>query len=58
MKIKFLGATTSVTGSCHMITTQGHKFLLDCGMFQGSDEMEQLNREEFDFNLKRSSSLF
>jgi metallo-beta-lactamase family protein len=33
-----------------MITTQGHKFLLDCGMFQGSDEMEQLNREEFDFN--------
>ncbi|NLW03396.1 MAG: MBL fold metallo-hydrolase, partial [Clostridiaceae bacterium] len=50
MKIKFLGATTSVTGSCHMITTQGHKFLLDCGMFQGSDEMEQLNREEFDFN--------
>jgi len=50
MKIKFLGATTSVTGSCHLITTQGHKFLLDCGMFQGSDEMDRLNYEEFDFN--------
>lgn len=50
MKIKFLGANTSVTGSCHMITTRGHKFLLDCGMFQGSDEMDQLNSEPFDFD--------
>ncbi len=47
MKIKFLGAATSVTGSCHLITTQKHKILLDCGMFQGSDEMEALNREPF-----------
>jgi len=50
MKIKFLGATTSVTGSCHLITTEDHKFLLDCGMYQGSDEMDQLNYEDFDFN--------
>jgi len=50
MKIKFLGATTSVTGSCHLITTQDHKVLLDCGMFQGSNELEQLNWDPFDFN--------
>lgn len=50
MKIKFLGATTSVTGSCHLITTENHKLLLDCGLFQGSNELEQLNWEPFDFN--------
>jgi len=50
MKIKFLGAATSVTGSCHLITTVSNKFLLDCGQFQGSDEMDELNWEEFDFN--------
>ena len=50
MKIRFLGASTSVTGSCHLVTTENHKFLLDCGQFQGSDEMEELNRKEFDFD--------
>ena len=50
MKIRFLGASTSVTGSCHLITTNNHKFLLDCGLFQGSDEMDELNAKEFDFD--------
>ncbi len=50
MKVRFLGASTSVTGSCHLITTSNHKFLLDCGQFQGSDEMDQLNAEVFDFD--------
>jgi metallo-beta-lactamase family protein len=50
MKIRFLGATASVTGSCHLITTERCKFLLDCGLFQGSDEMDALNSEEFDFD--------
>ena len=50
MKIRFLGANTSVTGSCHLITTNNHKFLLDCGQFQGSDEMDELNAGAFDFD--------
>ena len=45
MKIKFCGAAKSVTGSCHLITTDKYKILLDCGQFQGSDEMDGLNRE-------------
>ena len=49
MKIKFCGAAKSVTGSCHLITTEKHKLLLDCGQFQGSDEMDELNKG-FDFN--------
>ena len=45
-----MGATTSVTGSCHLITTDNHKFLLDCGLFQGNKETEALNTAEFDFD--------
>jgi len=50
MKIKFCGAAAGVTGSCHMITTDGNKLLLDCGQFQGGKAMDALNFEEFPFN--------
>ena len=50
MKIKFCGATIGVTGSCHLLTTDNHKILLDCGQFQGGKEMEKLNEEPFPFN--------
>ncbi len=50
MKIQFLGATKVVTGSCILITTRNYKFLLDCGLFQGSEDLEALNQEDFPFN--------
>jgi len=50
MKIKFCGAAAGVTGSCHLITTDANKLLLDCGQFQGGKEMDALNFEEFPFN--------
>ena len=50
MKIQFCGATTGVTGSCHLITTANHKVLLDCGQFQGGKAQDELNYEEFPFN--------
>ena len=50
MKIRFLGADKIVTGSCHMLEVNGKKILLDCGMFQGSKLIRDLNRREFAFN--------
>lgn len=50
MKIKFCGASIGVTGSCHLITTDKHKILLDCGQFQGGKAMEEMNKEAFPFN--------
>ncbi|HHX14176.1 MAG TPA: MBL fold metallo-hydrolase, partial [Clostridiales bacterium] len=47
--IQFCGAAQTVTGSCHLISTDKYKFLLDCGQFQGSDTEDQWNYS-FDFN--------
>ncbi len=49
MKIKFCGASSGVTGSCHLLTTDNHKVLLDCGQFQGGKAQEALNWEPFPF---------
>jgi len=47
MKIAFHGAARTVTGSKHLLTlSNGKKYLLDCGMFQGmGKETEGLNHE-------------
>jgi metallo-beta-lactamase family protein len=35
MRITSYGAAENVTGSKHILEVNGHKFLFDCGMFQG-----------------------
>ena len=50
MKITFLGATRTVTGSNYLVEAAGKKFLVDCGMWQGSSELEMQNAEDFEFN--------
>ena len=35
MEIEFSGAAREVTGSCHIVRTNGKTILLDCGLFQG-----------------------
>jgi metallo-beta-lactamase family protein len=44
VKLRFLGAAGSVTGSCHLLEVGGHRIMLDCGQIQGSRLDEELNR--------------
>ena len=44
------GAARQVTGSCHLISSNGHNILIDCGMFQGTREQEQQNYQPFGFD--------
>ena len=53
MKITFLGATRTVTGSNFLVEAAGKKFLVDCGMWQGKKEMEEENFNEYDFDPKQ-----
>ncbi len=43
IKIHFLGASGTVTGSKFFIETPQKNILIDCGMFQGVKELRQLN---------------
>ena len=49
MNIQCLGGAGTVTGSCYLLDTGEHRVLIDCGMFQGSGEMDERNREPFAF---------
>ena len=51
MKITFLGATKMVTGSNFLVEGAGKKFLVDCGMYQGSARDEMENSEPFAYNV-------
>ena len=50
VEIKFCGASGIVTGSSYMITVPGGRFLIDCGMFQGTKTVRELNYSDFGFN--------
>ena len=50
MKLTFLGAAHTVTGSCYLLESEERKVLVDCGMFQGGRRIRELNYKEFCFN--------
>jgi metallo-beta-lactamase family protein len=47
VKLAFLGAATTVTGSQFLLTTARARVLVDCGMFQGSPRDSERNRLDF-----------
>lgn len=42
-RLKFLGATGTVTGSCYLLDLDGGKILIDCGLFQGYKQLRLRN---------------
>lgn len=52
MKLTFLGANFTVTGSKYLVEEAKKKFLIDCGLFQGHKELRLRNREPFPVDPK------
>jgi len=46
-KITFLGAAGTVTGSKYLVEAGGKRLLVDCGLFEGSHQLEQRNWDKF-----------
>ena len=51
MKITFLGAAKTVTGSNFLVEAAGKKFLVDCGMYQGKVTHDLENTDPFLYDV-------
>jgi hypothetical protein len=49
-RLSFLGAARTVTRSCYLLGYDGGCVLIDCGLFQGSNSLKQLNYRPFPFD--------
>lgn len=52
MKIKFLGATGTVTGSKYLVSIDNQRILVDCGLFQGYKTLRLRNWANFPISPK------
>ena len=53
VRLTFHGAARTVTGSCMEFSLGQSRILVDCGLFQGSRSLEELNRAEPDFDPRK-----
>lgn len=58
MKLTFIGAAGTVTGSCTLVEADGQQFLIDCGMYQGETALEAKNAEPFPFDAAKLTAVF
>jgi metallo-beta-lactamase family protein len=49
-KLTFYGGTGTVTGANFLLEIENIKILIDCGLVQGNQQAENLNRSEFIYN--------
>ena len=53
ISIRFCGAAGTVTGSCYWVRTGKWQFLVDCGLFQGTKTVKELNYGAFPFDPRK-----
>jgi metallo-beta-lactamase family protein len=57
VKITFLGATETVTGSKYLVQTNAFNVMVDCGLFQGRKDLRLRNWEELPIDPKSIDAL-
>ncbi len=53
LKLTFCSGAGTVTGANFLVEGGGKKFLIDCGLIQGSDVDDELNWDDFPYNQQR-----
>jgi metallo-beta-lactamase family protein len=56
-KLTFLGAAGCVTGSKYLVEAAGKRLLLDCGLFQGTDDLKKRNWSALPVDLSSIDNL-
>jgi len=49
LRVQFLGAAGCTSGSCYLVAFEDKQILVDCGLFQGPEELKQRNYGDFPF---------
>jgi metallo-beta-lactamase family protein len=57
LKLQFLGAARTVTGSCFHIECNDLKILVECGLYQG-ENADEVNRAAFEYEPKAIDFIF
>ncbi|HEY4486311.1 MAG TPA: MBL fold metallo-hydrolase, partial [Candidatus Paceibacterota bacterium] len=58
MKLKFYGAAGEVTGSNHILESDGVTLMIDCGFFQGVKVCDDKNNEPFPYDPSTVDAVF
>jgi len=58
MQLHFYGGAKVVTGSNYLIKVGSRQILVDCGLFQGPPELDELNYLDFPYNPKDIEFVF
>lgn len=58
MRLTFLGAATTVTGSKYHLASDKHQVLIDCGLFQGLKEWRLKNWDQLPIDPKMLDAVF
>ena len=57
VSLTFYGAASTVTGSCYQLEHEGGRLMVDCGMFQGTKTVRELNYRDFPFSAAKVDTL-
>ncbi|MNS01359.1 Ribonuclease [compost metagenome] len=58
LSLAFHGAAECVTGFCALVEADSARFLVDCGLFQGSKSLKALNHDAFPFDVTSIDAVF
>lgn len=58
LRVTFLGAAQTVTGSMHLVEHRGHSYLLDCGLYLGAASHVLERNRQFPFDPRALRAVF